>query len=109
MTNLSASIEIPKWDAVILICKDCRKRKNGPQHLKAKALVKIARRDLHEARPRPRVASVSCLGVCPKHAIAVACLGDGLPPRVMRIETRGAFADALPLLTHRDPAVPEAR
>jgi len=109
MNNLSASIELPKWDAVILICKDCRKRKNGPEHLKAKALVKIARRHLHDAQPRPRVVSVSCLGVCPKRAIAVACLGDELPPRVIRIETRGAFADALPLLIRRDPSMPQAR
>jgi predicted metal-binding protein len=109
MTHLSASIEIPKWDTVILICKDCRKRKNGPKYLKSKALVKIARRDLHAQRPRPRVVAVSCLGVCPKRAITVACVGDGLPPRVIQIETRGAFADALPLLIRRDPAVPQAR
>jgi predicted metal-binding protein len=109
MSNIFPLIETPSWDTVILICKDCRKRKNGLQHLKSKALVKIARRDLPAASPRPRVASVSCLGVCPKHAIAVACLGYGSPPRVMRIESRGAFADALPLLTRREPPVPQAQ
>jgi len=109
MSHISASIETPSWDAVILICKDCRKRKNGPQHLKSKALVKIARRDLRVLKPRPRVVAVSCLGVCPKRAIAVASLGNGSPPRVIRIENRADFADALPLLIRRDPRVPQAQ
>lgn len=104
MTKTPESIETPKWDAVVLICKQCGKRKNGPLELRAKALVKLARVQLKGERPRPRVMSTSCMGLCPKDAIAVAWVGRGLPPRTLSIETREAFDAAIPRLTRVGPA-----
>jgi predicted metal-binding protein len=98
MTKNLEPIDTPKWDAVMLICKQCGKRRDAPRDLKPKALVKLARQHLKEQRPRPRVVSTSCMGVCPKDEIAVAWVGRGRGPRIMCIGTRAAFAESLPRL-----------
>ena len=83
--------ESPSWHAVFLICKQCRKRSKAPKHVKPKALAAIARAHSHEQRPRPRVVSTSCLGLCPKGAIAVAFVGGGLQPRYVPVESGEQF------------------
>jgi hypothetical protein len=99
MSKSKDTMEAPAWDTVMLICKECGKRKNGPDDLKSKALVKLARGHLKKSTPRPRVVSSSCLGVCPKGAIAVACVGGSHAPRLACVDTQAAFDDAMPRLT----------
>lgn len=101
MSKLKVEVEPPRWDAVMLICKECGKRKNGPRDLKAKTLVKLARGHLQAQRPRPRVVSTSCMGICPKHAIAIAWLGLGIEPRIVCVGDREGFDESMPLLTRR--------
>ena len=60
---------------MLLVCKDCRKRSNGPREPKAKALVSALKRSVQGETPRPRVLMTSCLGLCPKRATAVARVG----------------------------------
>lgn len=102
MTKTLDAMDKPSWDAIMLICKECGKRKNAPDDLKSKVLVKRARGHLKKSRPRPRVISTSCLGVCPKGAIAVAWVGGTHAPRLACVDTPAAFDAALPLLTGSD-------
>jgi predicted metal-binding protein len=101
MSETNVEFDSPKWDAAMLICKECGKRKNGPRDLKAKALVKRARGHLKEARPRPRVMSTSCMGICPKHAIAVAWVGCGTAPRILCVGDQEGFDESVPRLMER--------
>lgn len=105
MRNKIDPFETPKWEAVLLICRQCRKRKNGPLDLKPKALFKIARSLLKERRPRPRVVLSSCLGLCPKSATAVAFLGSGTAPRIAKIENWEELEEALPRLIEQPAAM----
>ena len=67
--------EAPAWNAVLLVCRECRKRGDGPRDAKPKALVHDLKQSVREQRPRPRVLLSSCLGLCPKRATAVARVG----------------------------------
>ncbi len=98
MNQHAPRTETPKWDGVILICKQCRKRKNGPDDIKSKSLVKIARHHLKEQRPRPRVLSTGCLGVCPKGAVVVAGVGRGVAAWTLSVATLEEFDEAMPRL-----------
>ena len=101
MSDTNVELESPKWESVMLICKECGKRKNGPRDLKSKTLVKLARGQLKSEKPRPRVISTSCMGVCPKHAIAVAWVGSGTAPRLLYVGDEDGFADSVPRLMRR--------
>jgi hypothetical protein len=94
----------PRWDTVFLVCKQCRKRSNGPEHLKTKALARTLRAATREQRPRPRIVMTSCLGLCPKRAIALAYVGMQARPRILAIKSSARLAKALPLLVgENDP------
>ncbi|MEP7099170.1 MAG: hypothetical protein ABI781_01590 [Burkholderiales bacterium] len=81
-----AASDAPPWNAVLLVCRACRKRSNGPREPKAKAIAQALKRSVREARPRPRVLLTSCLGLCPKRATAVARLGaDGNEARIVAL------------------------
>jgi predicted metal-binding protein len=67
--------EAPAWDAVLLVCRECRKRGNGPREPKPKQFLHALKHSVREQRPRPRVLLTSCLGLCPKRATAVARVG----------------------------------
>lgn len=74
------SFSEPSWQAVVLVCKACKKRRNAPDKLKAGALVRAIQEGLRPITPRPRVVTTSCLGLCPKGATAVALVsGNGVP------------------------------
>ena len=74
------SFSEPSWQAVVSVCKACRKRGNAPNQLKAGALVRAIHEGLRPMTPRPRVVTTSCLGLCPKGATAVALVsGNGVP------------------------------
>jgi predicted metal-binding protein len=88
----------PKWDALLLICRKCRKRGEGAGDVKPKTLAKIAHSLLKEHEPRPRVVLTGCLGVCPKAATTVAYLGGGIAPRVIAVASWEELDEALPKL-----------
>ncbi len=69
----------PKFGGVALVCGECEKRSNGPSKLKAKEVRKLFKRELHGLPQRLRVVQCSCLGLCPKKAIAVAVAAQGRP------------------------------
>lgn len=67
----------PAWDTVVLACRACRKRRRGPAGLTGRLAVREARAAVRHVRPRPRVASTGCLGLCPDGAVALAVAGAG--------------------------------
>jgi len=62
----------PKFGGVAMVCGECQKRSNGPSKLKAKDVRKILKGELHHLPVRLRVVQCSCLGLCPKKAMAAA-------------------------------------
>ena len=86
----------PNWHTLVLVCKDCRKRGNGPAD-KAKELGRACRQAGKAARPR--VLLTSCQGLCPKRATCVSVASRDEPTRVYAIASVAAAAelgDALP-------------
>ncbi len=59
------------WRDVVLVCRQCQKRGNGPKVLKAKPVAAALRAALKHAPQRPRVVLTNCLGLCPRGALAV--------------------------------------
>lgn len=86
------------WPAVLLVCKDCRKRSSGPKDLKAKDAVRELRIALKHDRPRPRVLLTNCMGLCPKKALAVAWADGHGEPRAVAMTSTAQADDALALL-----------
>jgi predicted metal-binding protein len=76
MSDVSVVLS-PSWKTVWLVCKDCRKRSSGPAKLKPKAVMADIKRATKDVRPKPRVVTTSCLGLCPKHAMTIAVAGEG--------------------------------
>lgn len=90
------------WPAVLLVCKECRKRGSGPRDIKTKDAVRELRIALKHDRPRPRVLLTNCMGLCPKKALAVAWADGQGAPRAVGMTTTAQADDALALL-RRDP------
>ena len=93
----SHEVGTPRWATAYLVCKACAKRKNGPKSGKVKALVARLRRIAKGGPPRARVLATSCLGLCPKSAVAVAQVGVA-PPRIVAIASVGQLDAAFSLL-----------
>ena len=79
-------VRVPKWRRVYLVCEDCHARSRGPKR-KAKALVSALKKSVGVERPRPRVMTTGCLGLCPKRATAIAVVG-GDDARLVVIESQ---------------------
>ncbi|CAN5918218.1 hypothetical protein BH11PSE8_BH11PSE8_29220 [soil metagenome] len=92
------TLERPSWEAAVLVCNTCKKRSNGPRGFKAKAVVQEARRALRDMKPRPRIVLTSCLGLCPKGALAVAVAGGGGETQICAIASLAQVEAAVPLL-----------
>ncbi len=87
----------PSWQSLLVVCQECQKRGSGPKRLKAKEVVHEARKALKAERPRPRVVTSGCLGLCPKRAIAVARVDAAHGARivgVVKAEDVAALNDA---------------
>ncbi len=67
----------PKFGGLVLVCGECQKRGNGPSKLKAKDVRKTFRKELGNLAVRTRIVQCSCLGLCPKKAMAVAAVASG--------------------------------
>lgn len=69
-----------RWEAAVLVCKECRRRKNGPRDLKTKVTIhELKAAGVTHVGPRTRIVQTKCLGVCPKNAMTIALLGGGAP------------------------------
>ena len=85
----------PSWETLLVVCRECQKRSSGPKSLKAKEVIREARQAIRAVKPRPRVVSTSCLGVCPKRAIAVATVGGANGPRIVEVADAKEMASAI--------------
>lgn len=87
-----------KLAGIVLVCGDCEERKDGPTKLGAKQVRKELRHGLSHLPVRLRVVQCTCLGLCPKKAIALAAVAQGHAPlaaEACREEDVEAFAKAL--------------
>lgn len=65
---------------MVLVCGDCEKRSNGPTRLSTRDVRKDLKHHLSHAKPHKfRVVQCSCIGSCPKKAIAVVAMVAGAP------------------------------
>ena len=88
---------VPRWAAAYLVCKACGKRGNGPKRLKPKKLAGLVRGAARKDADRARVVMTTCLGLCPKGAIALARAGRG-GPRIVPIRSARQVDEAVRLL-----------
>ena len=98
MSHSSSPLVDTRFAGVVLVCGDCEERSNGPTKLQARQVRKELRRDLVHLPLRLRVVQSSCLGLCPKKAMALAAVTNGHTPlaaEVCRDEDVAAFAKAL--------------
>ncbi|MDQ0037431.1 hypothetical protein J2W30_005207 [Variovorax boronicumulans] len=87
-----------KLSGVVLVCGDCEERSDGPTKLKAKQVRKELKRDLVHVPGRLRVVQSTCLGLCPKKAMALVAVAGGQQPiaaEVCRDDDVADFAKAL--------------
>ena len=88
-----------RWDSLFLVCKDCRRRKNGPRHVKPKALAKELKREAsHNSVGKVRVVLTSCLSLCPKRATSVGFVGTDGAWRIVAVESDAQLAGVPHLL-----------
>lgn len=74
----SAFLVRVKFDSAVLVCGDCEKRSSGPTRLSARDVRKDLKHQLAGPLRRFRIVQTSCLGICPKKAIAVVALPAGM-------------------------------
>jgi predicted metal-binding protein len=67
----------PPFQAVVLVCRECEDRKDGPDHLDSRQARKGLKHALRDQRPKARIVETSCLGTCPKKALMVAAMRSG--------------------------------
>ncbi len=66
-----------RYAGAVLVCEKCEKRDKGPKKLTTKELRSTLRQALGGGSTRLRIVQTSCLGLCPKKAIAVAAVTPG--------------------------------
>ncbi len=66
-----------KFCGVVLVCGACEDRSDGPSKFKAKSARKELKRGLVRSPVRLRIVESTCLGVCPKKAIAATAITPG--------------------------------
>jgi len=64
----------PRWQTVVLVCGRCRRRNDGDVDLKTREVMRTMSRGL--GTRSVRVVKSSCLGLCPKRAIAIGLAGE---------------------------------
>jgi hypothetical protein len=87
-----------RLSGVVLVCGDCEERSDGPTKLKARQVRKELKRDLAHLPGRLRVVQSSCLGLCPKKAMALVAVASGHAPlaaEVCRDHDVADFTEAL--------------
>jgi hypothetical protein len=91
----------PKFGGVVMVCGDCERRGNGPSKLRAREVRKQFKHGMGNLPVRLRVVQCSCLGLCPKKALAVAAMAHGEPVRAAEVCSEND-ADAVALRWARD-------
>jgi hypothetical protein len=94
-TKRETVILSPGWESLFLVCKDCRRRKDGPKHLKARALAKEIKHQTKDSAPRARVVLTTCLKLCPKKATSVAFVTGLKTPRIAAIKSTSQLKKGL--------------
>lgn len=82
---------LPGWQTVFLVCKDCRRRKNGPKNVKPKELAKEIKHQVKDTEPKARIVLTTCLKLCAKKATSVAVVGIGIGPRIAAVKSKKRF------------------
>jgi hypothetical protein len=88
----------PSWESLVLICRDCRRRKDGPKHIKARELAKEIKHRVKDSAPLARVVLSTCLKLCPKKATSVAYVTGLAKPRIAAIKSSGQLKKTLSVL-----------
>ncbi len=81
-----------RYSGAVMICGECQKRDNGPSKLTAKDVRKDLKQALGDARHHLRLVQSSCLGLCPKKAIAVAAVAVGGPALLAEVHRESDIA-----------------
>ncbi|MFM9924929.1 hypothetical protein VLK31_18190 [Variovorax sp. H27-G14] len=87
-----------KLAGAVLVCGECEERKDGPTRLTARQVRKELKHGLAHMPVRLRVVECSCLGLCPKKAMALVAMTQGHAPlaaEVCREDDVEAFAKAV--------------
>lgn len=105
---MSAGVARPlRWQAAVLVCKDCVDRGSGPKKSgSAKALMPALRHATKRGPVRTRVVATTCLGLCPKRATAVARLGGTGTARIVAVRSCKSVDAALAALAGPPESVP---
>lgn len=86
-----------KFDSVVLVCGECEKRDNGPTRLTTKDVRKDLKHRLAQGqRQGPhkfRTVQCSCIGLCPKKALAVVALVAGAPVLAAELKSDADVAE----------------
>jgi len=81
-TGELATVDV-KFSGAVLVCGDCEDRGDGPRKLCARDVRKALKREIashkdgKDARFRLRIVQCSCLGLCPKKAMALVAVRSG--------------------------------
>ncbi|MGJ7497078.1 hypothetical protein ACSFA8_18600 [Variovorax sp. RT4R15] len=87
-----------KFSGAVLVCGDCEERSSGPKKLRAREVRKELKHSLGDARFKLRVVESSCLGLCPKKAMALMAIGAKVQPLAAEVRNEAdvsAFASHL--------------
>lgn len=87
-----------KFSGAVLVCGDCEHRGSGPKKLRAGEVRKALKRELGGARFKTRIVQSSCLGLCPRKAMALAAIQPGVAVLAAEVRTEAqveAFAGAV--------------
>lgn len=77
--SIEPPFEKAKFDGLVLVCGQCQKRSSGPSKITAKDVRRGLKDALGRDRFRLKIAQSSCIGLCPKKAIAVAAASTDGP------------------------------
>ncbi len=95
MTAAGVPARRPRFEAVYLVCKACGKRGNGATKLTPKRLATLVRREAKGSNVRTRVVATTCLGLCPKKAVALARAADAAPLAIVAVRSKRQVAAAV--------------
>ena len=86
----------PGWKQIVMVCKACEKRSKGPKKFGARKVARALSSALRQARqPKTRIVQTTCLGLCPKQAVAVAAAAPAGAMHVIAWRKADDAGDAL--------------
>lgn len=91
--------EKAKFDGLVLVCGQCQKRSSGPSKISAKDVRRGLKDAMGKDRFRLKIAQSSCLGLCPKKAIAVAAASTNGPALMASVRNDADVASIATRLT----------